>query len=208
MRSRPKPSKGVNPTVALAKDPSPSLRARYQCLGVERFYREHGASYRNPHEANVCAALGLAVKLLDISKEQRVLDLCCGSGEVTLALQALGFRELEGVDPYTAEAYRERTGRQAMRIDFDAIGRGALLGQRFDWIVCSFALHLLAPSRLPSVVWQLAQSAPNLLVLSPHKRPILSPHWGFELCAEHVERRVRIRSYRRTVAAALALART
>jgi hypothetical protein len=207
MRSRPKPFRPVNPSGAPATSPSPSLRDRYQSLGVERFYREHGASYRNPHEANVGAALGVAVKLLDISKEQRVLDLCCGSGEVTLALHALGFRELRGIDPYTADAYRERTGRQATQLDFDAIGQGALLGQRFDWIVCSFALHLLAPSKLPSVVWQLAQSAPNLLVLSPHKRPVLSAHWGFELRVEQVERRVRLRGYRRTVAAALALER-
>jgi hypothetical protein len=106
--------------------------------------------------------------------------------------------QIEGTDPFTAQAYQRRTGRAALPIGFDEIADGALLGRQYDWIVCSFALHLLAPSRLPSVVWQLSRSAPRLLVLTPHKRPDLSRHWGFELSDEFVVQRVRLRAYQRT----------
>jgi 2-polyprenyl-3-methyl-5-hydroxy-6-metoxy-1,4-benzoquinol methylase len=180
------------------------VRGEYRRLGVERFYREQGASYRNPHEPHVARALTVAAQRFGIRPGTRVLDLCCGSGEVTRALLPLGVSDVEGADPYTAGAYRARTGKTALELGFDQIACGALLDRRYDLIVCSFALHLLTPSRLPGVVWQLARTAPRLLVLTPHKRPVLSPHWGFELVGELLERRVRVRCYHRTLVASLA----
>ncbi|HZN66943.1 MAG TPA: class I SAM-dependent methyltransferase [Tepidisphaeraceae bacterium] len=133
---------------------------------------------------------------LDLS---RVLDLAAGSGEATLALRSLGAKHVEAADPYTAEAYADRTGAVAERISFEDVAAGALSGRRYTLIVCSFALHLCAPSRLPVVAQQLALVADALLVLTPHKRPVLREQWGWLLEGELVVERVRARWYRGVV---------
>lgn len=171
------------------------IRKEYEQHGVEGFYEQHGGDYRNPHEAAVRLALreGLSRWQVDLS---HVLDLACGSGEVTLALLELGCDQIDGTDPYTVEAYRARTGRQAEPLTFEQIAEGALEGRRYSLIVCSFALHLLARSRLPVVAYQLSRVAPALIVLTPHKRPRLSEAWGWRLEEEIVVDRVRARLYR------------
>lgn len=177
---------------------SPSVRGEYLRLGVERFYQDHGHEYQNPHEARIGQALRAVLERHALGPNSRVLDLCCGSGEVTLALRDLGRYQVDGADPYTGAAYERRTGTRPIAIGFEQIAGGALLDRQYDLIVCSFALHLLASSRLPAVVWQLSRSAPHLWILTPHKRPHLSPHWGFALTDEVVLERVRARVYART----------
>ena len=72
---------------------------------------------------------------------------------------------------------------------------GGLEGRAYSLIVCSFALHLLALSRLPRLAYQLSRLAPALLVLTPHKRPELRPDWGWQLSGELRVARVRARLY-------------
>jgi len=124
-----------------------------------------------------------------------VLDLACGSGEVTLALRELEAGAIDGLDPYTGAAYQARTGQPAEAISFEAIASGILEGRRYSLVVCSYALHLLAPSRLPRLAYQLSRVAGALLVLTPHKRPSLRPEWGWALTGEMVVQRVRARGY-------------
>ncbi len=174
-----------------------SLRARYQRLGARRYYEQHGAEYRNPHEAAVRKTLSVAAAAWALDLAQ-VLDLACGSGEVTLALRALGAGTIDGVDPYTRPAYLLRTGQVAEPFSFEQVAAGALDGRRYSLIVCSYALHLLAPSRLPQLAYQLSRLAPTLLVLTPHKRPALRPEWGWGLAGEMVVDRVRARLYDRS----------
>jgi hypothetical protein len=171
-----------------------AIREQYRRHGVRGYYERHGARYRNPHEAALRQALPAAVGTwrLDLS---RVLDLACGSGEVTLALRGLGAAEVEGVDPYTGPAYLARTGQPAEALSFEQVAAGALAGRRYSLVVCSFALHLLAASRLPQLAYQLARLAPRLLVLTPHKRPDLRPEWGWLPAGEIVVARVRARLY-------------
>jgi SAM-dependent methyltransferase len=174
-----------------------SIRAAYERHGPSEYYRQHGASYRNPHELRVRSALHAAVKTwaLDMG---HVLDLACGSGEATLALWEAGAARVDGVDPYTATAYQERTGQAAETLTFEAVAAGALEGRRYSLIVCSYALHLLEASRLPQVAYQLSRLAPALLVLTPHKRPHLREAWGWRLAGEQVVERVRARYYNNT----------
>ncbi len=172
-----------------------SIRGEYERGGTTEFYRRHGSRYRNPHEPVVARVLGEAVKTWALDLE-RVLDLACGSGEVTLALERLGAGTVVGVDPFTGAAYRRRTGRSAERISFEDIAAGALAARRFSLIVCSFALHLLEPSRLPTVAYQLSRVSDSLLVLTPHKRPAIKPAWGWTLAGELVLERVRARLHR------------
>jgi SAM-dependent methyltransferase len=171
-----------------------SIRKQYGQHGVQPYYEQFGASYRNPHEAALNRAIHSAVSTwsLDLT---HVLDLACGSGEATLALRDLGAKAIEGVDPYTALAYQARTGQAAETLTFEAVAAGALAGRRYSLIVCSYALHLLAPSRLPRLAYQLSRIAGGLLVLTPHKRPAIRAEWGWRLVGEMVVDRVRARSY-------------
>jgi SAM-dependent methyltransferase len=172
-----------------------SIRGQYEQRGVRAFYETHGADYRNPHEPQVQRCIGVAVRRWrpDLS---RVLDLAAGSGEVTLALRDLGAAHVDGIDPFTSDPYAARTGQPAERLAFEDVAAGALAGRRYSLIVCSFALHLCEPSRLPAVAQQLGTVAPSLLILTPHKRPVIRPEWGWELTGEDVVERVRARLYR------------
>jgi SAM-dependent methyltransferase len=177
-------------------DEQPSIRGEYVEHGVRQYYETHGADYRNPHEPIIREVLALATQTwtLDLA---HVLDLACGSGEVTLALRPLGATNIEGIDPYTAQAYHERTGQTAAPFTFEQIASGALTDRRYSLIVCSFALHLVAVSWLPGLCYQLSQLAPALLILTPHKRPVLKPEWGWSLYQELIHKRVRARLYTR-----------
>jgi SAM-dependent methyltransferase len=174
-----------------------AIRNAYALLGVQAYYTQHGATYRNPHEPIVRDVLAQAVERwrLDL---RLVLDLACGSGEATLALRDLGAGSIEGADPYTGVAYRARTGQEAQPWSFEAIARGALAGRRYSLIVCSFGLHLAPPSWLPGLAYQLGLAAGALLVVTPHKRPHLNPAWGWILQDEFLRDRVRARYYTTT----------
>jgi SAM-dependent methyltransferase len=171
-----------------------AIRQQYEKHGARGYYERHGAEYRNPHEAAIAQLLHTVVPQwsLDLS---HVLDLACGSGEATLILRELGAQRIDGVDPYTGEAYVARTGQEAETLDFVAIASGALRGRRYSLIVCSFAMHLAEASRLPLLAYELAELAPHLLILTPHKRPVLKPEWGWLLREEVVIERVRARLY-------------
>ena len=41
-----------------------------------------------------------------------VLDLAAGSGEITIALEERDVKKIHGIDPYTFEAFKSRTGLQ------------------------------------------------------------------------------------------------
>ncbi len=178
-----------------------AIRAAYQQYGVEGFYQRFGGSYRNPHERVIRATLQAAVARWDLPLAS-VLDLACGSGEVTLVLRALGCAAIDGIDPYTHQAYSERTGQAAERFTFEQIAAGALAGRSYGTIVCSFALHLVELSRLPVLAAQLSLIGAALLILTPHKRPQLRPEWGWQCAGELLIERVRARYYRRTYAPA------
>lgn len=60
-----------------------AVRNGYAELGVKNYYLKHSSDYTNPHEK-------IIHKLLKIAEEnnylgKKILDLCCGSGEVTKA---------------------------------------------------------------------------------------------------------------------------
>jgi hypothetical protein len=180
------------------QNPHPKpIRHEYESHGVEAFYRQRGRDYRNPHEPQVRRSLEAAVRdwRLDLT---RVLDLAAGSGEVTLALRDLSAGAIDAIDPFTFEAYEQRTGHVAGRETFEQIADGALSGRTYTLIVSSYALHLLEESRLPRLSWQLSRISPALLILTPHKRPILRAAWGWKLRHEMVLDRVRSRLYEST----------
>ena len=173
-----------------------SIRNAYEKYGVEAYYKKFGDKYRNPHEEMIFEIIeeinNNNHNNIDFSN---VLDLACGSGEVTLALKKLAYNNVEGIEPYTYKAYFERTGKQAEKYFFEDIEQGILSERVYTTIVCSFALHLVEPSRLPILLYQLSRIAPSLLIITPHKKPIIKPEWGWTLLEELIIERVRGRIY-------------
>jgi hypothetical protein len=171
-----------------------ALRHAYERYGVQGFYERFGTAYRNPHEPAVRKAIRAAVEQWHIPID-RTLDLACGSGEATRAIEDLGGRAVAAIDPYTYAAYERRTGRTAERLTFEQLAAGALQGHEYSAIVCSFALHLVEPSRLPALAIQLSLVGATLLTLTPHKRPRIDREWGWNPVGELVVERVRARYY-------------
>lgn len=173
---------------------SESVRGRYERHGADAYYRGHADDYSNPHEPEVRHAIGLAATRweLDLS---RVLDLAAGSGEATLALRELGTGAIDASDPFLFAQYERRTGQPCERFSFEDVAAGALAGRSYTLVVCSFALHLAEPSRLPGICYQLSLVSPALLILTPHKRPRIQFDWGWQLQHELVWSRVRCRLY-------------
>lgn len=170
------------------------IRGEYEKYGVAEFYRRFGAIYRNPHEEIIHRSLEKVVDCwkLDLT---RVLDLAAGSGEVSVLVRAMGAGAVDGIDPMTSEAYMARVGRPTEPFSFEDVAAGALGGRTYSLIVCSFALHLCEPSRLPGLCQQLALLAPIFLVVTPHKRPEIREEWGWTLRDELLIDRVRTRVY-------------
>lgn len=167
--------------------------------GAEGWYRERGSTYVNPHEAAVVAAVTDALVSWPELFGGEILDLCCGSGEVTLALRAHGIdpAAITGCDPFTGAAYSARCKRDALPCSFADVADGALVGRAFTTIVCSYALHLCDASWLPSVCFALREVASNLVVITPHKRPELRTSFGWTLVDERRDsvHRTRLRCY-------------
>lgn len=128
--------------LALAMAHTMSMRANYETMGVEAFYKQHGPAYRNPHDAAIRRALKLALSRWETAHPElvpfnRALDLACGSGEVTVAVQewlaardrwpAAGTVQLEAADPYTQASFKERVGRPCRSFSFEDVQNGCLL---------------------------------------------------------------------------------
>lgn len=175
--------------------PRTGVRDAYASKGVQRFYEEHAADYRNPHERQVRALLAANHRRFDGST---VLDLACGSGEVTRVLEELGYKDIVGVDPYTCGLYEARTHHSCIPLSFDDIIIGRLTG-RFSVIICSFAMHLVEDSKLPKLVERLLEHTETIVIITPHKRPALG-RYGLALVHEDAaltdrEKRVFLRVY-------------
>ena len=174
---------------------SDAIRPQYDEHGATEYYRQFGATYRNPHEPVVRALIEQAAREFPFDKTARVLDLACGSGEATLALRESGCASVDGIDPFTGAAYLGRTGQQAESFTFEDVTRGVLASREYELCVCSFALHLAPASLLPNLSLQLAMVCKMLWVLTPHKRPYIKEEWGWEFRDEIILSRVRLRVY-------------
>lgn len=148
------------------------IRNQYQKLGVAGFYKENSETYENPHEPIIHSHLEQLIRSKMI-KQGSILDLCCGTGQVTTFLKSKGFRDITGIDPYTNIEYQKRTNCRAYNFDFKYIAQKGL-PRKYDTIICSFALHLCPESLLPQVLWSLSQSCETLILISPNKKPVIN----------------------------------
>ena len=75
----------------------------YRKQGVKEFYEQEGENYSNPHKYYIERLLRkkLGPHNPYLKRNDRILDLACGSGEVTLPLKQIGYTQISGIDPYT-----------------------------------------------------------------------------------------------------------
>lgn len=144
-----------------------SIRQQYETHGVQDYYVNHGHEYRNPHEQQVREELQTVYDdgWFEIDS---VLDLCCGSGEVSSWVLQNGGNVI-GCDPYTSEAYKRRIGITPLPYSFDDIVNTPL--PRVQTIICSYALHLCDKKIFDVVLYRLAEACNKLVILTPHKKP-------------------------------------
>jgi len=161
-----------------------SIREAYETLGVEGFYKQHGSSYTNPHEASIKEVLDASISFWNPDLTN-VLDLACGDGVITRNLKATN---VVGIDPYTNEAYLSKTGKQALTYTFDDISNGAISDHRYSLIICSYALHLVEQSKLRKLEYMLALISKYMLIISPHKNPTIVNGWTLKPYDLYLER--------------------
>lgn len=116
---------------------------------------------------------------------------------MTLEVIALGGTS-SGFDPYTIEAFEERTKLKCTKASFEDIINGIIEPpeKKYSCVIISFALHLLDESLLPAFCFTINQFSDTLIILTPHKKPHLKEEWGWNLITEEVENRVRMRRYK------------
>ncbi len=172
-----------------------AIRNEYADMGVEDYYRNHADIYENPHFPYIQLLLEKNQHRIDYTK---TLDLACGGGEVTLILRGLGFEDAIGCDPFTSRLFEKNTGKKCLEFSFEDIIKGLLVNESlvskllvneslmndqmtndqmtnhsFSAIISSFAMHLCPQKQLFSLVAQLFLLTPNIIIITPHKRPEL-----------------------------------
>lgn len=179
-----------------------SMHEAYQEFGTEDYYRIHGAGYTNPHEPVMSRALVTALNRWTPRLKlplRRVHDLACGSGEASAAfskMSSFAGCALDASDPYTYAAFEKRMGRPAYRWSFEDIAGGVLEDlQPYDLVIGSFSLHLLTKEWQHTALSALARSAHMLVVLTPHKQPVIEPSTGWRQLDEVVYERIRVRLF-------------
>lgn len=171
-----------------------SIRAKYEKFGVDGYYKNNADSYSNPH-IDIIRDI-ITEKLTTDLKELKILDLCCGAGEITnIFILNNKNADIKGADPYTFEIYTKKTNKYCYPFSFKDIAAGKLT-ESFDVIICSFGLHLCERSLLPAVLWQLGGISKTLIILTPNKKPDCAKN-GWFLSDEKIRDRVRLRIYKR-----------
>lgn len=153
------------------------IRKLYEHLGVDKYYKDYGNQYKNPHSQQIEALIIKNKNTLDYSA---VLDFCAGGGEISWVLQELGYSNFTGSDPYTHQLYKKNLTQKCYQWSFDDVIKGKSEG-KYSCIICSFAMHLCDEQKLYPLVIQLFQHSKSLVILTPHKRPELEHINGVEL---------------------------
>ena len=153
------------------------MREKYVLYGVDNYYKNNCMEYKNPHEYMIKKLL---VKNIDKFNSTNVLDLCCGGGEVTLALLENNINNIRGSDAYTYRLYEKNTNKECIKLSFKDILRGNMSGH-YSTIICSFAFHLIKEKNLLMIVNEIFRHTDKLILITPHKRPFISKINGIEL---------------------------
>uniref|UniRef100_A0A061SH74 Methyltransferase domain-containing protein n=1 Tax=Tetraselmis sp. GSL018 TaxID=582737 RepID=A0A061SH74_9CHLO len=195
----------------ISKSHASSIRGCYQALGVRRFYEERGGDYVNPHFATLVEVTPgilseiLLPRLYEIAANGGMLDLCCGSGEMTVIFRSWLEEvnstiemDISAADPFTCEAYKRSTGKMAETWSFEDVCDGVLddLGLSFGLVCISYAVHLLEPSRNSAFFQNLSRHSRLMLIVSPTKnKGIVDESLGWRQAEYRTVQRIHFRLY-------------
>jgi len=149
------------------------IRDEYARMGVDSYYSANRKGYVNPHLSGVQDCLEWAADRIDIGY---FLDLACGNGEASSHLLSMGLTNFKGCDPYFSAIYEANLGRECYDMRFEDIANKGL-PERFDTVVCSYALHLCPRTYWHSLLWSLSTACNHLVIVSPSKHPVVETHF-------------------------------
>lgn len=167
-----------------------SIRSQYEKYGAQKYYEAMGCNYQNPHEKQIQVGLPQALTLWQnqkfLGQIHKLIDLACGSGEITLIAKKFWPQiHTIGIDPYTHQAYKDRIGNDCVNLSFEDVAKMNFTEDlRCDLIICSYALHLLDSSYLWQLLTVLSMLTSKLVIITPHKNPQIQPHCGWTLIDE------------------------
>ena len=140
-----------------------SIRSLYEQQGVASLYTS--GEYTNPHK-DVIQEMVYHFANLHYIVNCDILDLCCGNGEVTEVLSQCN--NLVGCDPYMHEVYTRQTGLKCFDYSFDDIAfKENIDFSKYNYIFCSYALHLCEQSKMYGLMYKLSTLTDNLVIISP-----------------------------------------
>lgn len=131
------------------------IRTRYDLYGVDSVYNGNDP-YINPHMSDILSL----IKTLNLSGKT-ILDMCCGNGEVTNELKLNN--TVVGSDPYMKQIYENNTSCNCFEYSFSDISKK--FEHKFDYIICSYALHLCDDSYMSNLLYNLNCS--RFIIVSP-----------------------------------------
>ena len=68
-------------------------------------------------------------------------------------------------------------------------------GKTFDCIICSYAMHLVKESLLHDFCNKLSEISRKLIIISPHKFPIMKESYGWKLEEATVQDKIHFRYF-------------
>lgn len=168
-----------------------SVTDQYRSIGVTQYYSEFSERYENPHEHFVVKCLESSFKKEWLS----VLDLACGNGLVSKWIKInQNSTKIVGCDKFMAERYKKETGFDCYDFTFEEIACGVKsLNEKFDVIICSYAIDLLDDSYINTLAWQLATIAKNLVFIRPNNHVLnVNGCWKLENMFKHGKSRASV----------------
>lgn len=171
-----------------------SIRNQYSEMGVDNYYITKKQEYKNPHLINIELCLQEVINKINIGN---FLDLACGNGEVSSFLSKNGFKDFKGIDPHFSEIYKKNTSHQCDDVLFQDISKEGI-NEKFDTIICSYALHLCPESYMNNLLYQISNSCKYFVVISPTKYPIISENY-FSLQEDFIINRTHCRIFKSNI---------
>jgi SAM-dependent methyltransferase len=103
-------------------EPTPHRGLRARLVGARNRYLSGAADPLGALVAKFKPFLALAsLRPIALARDARIVDVGCGGGELLLALQAVGFRNLLGVDPFVATDLDLGGGLRVLRRELDEV---------------------------------------------------------------------------------------
>lgn len=167
-----------------------SIRGEYEKSSPQEYYSNNKNEYYNPHSKKIFKCLDYLISEINIGY---FLDLGCGNGIVSEYLLNKSYNNFKGCDPYFKDIYENKFHKDCFDKSFEDISKKGL-DDKFDTIICSYALHLCEPTYFNNLLYQLSNSCKKFTVISPSKYPIISNDY-FELDSKSIFDRAHIRIY-------------